>query len=226
MLQADRLIFEAFSLDPDCVEAYEYLAEVAASPMISLLLYKNGMMAARKKLGEKFFKENKGHFWGIHETRPFMRCMQGYADTLYMLGQSDAALDLYFEMLELNPNDNQGVRNLLGLYCLQHNKLNEFEQLAKNYSDEITAFYQYNLVLFSFLKEGDTEHTRTLLAEARQHNKHVPHLLTSKKNLPPLSDKYSLGAKSEAIYYTTYARDVWQSKTGATSWLEKMYRKQ
>jgi tetratricopeptide (TPR) repeat protein len=225
VLQADRLIFEAFSLDPDCVEAYECLAEVAASPMISLMLYKNGMMAARKKLGEKFFEENKGHFWGLHETRPFMRCMVGYADTLYLLGQSDAALDLYFEMLELNPSDNQGVRDMLGLYCLHHNKLNEFEELAKKYSDDIGAFHHYNLVLFSFLKQGGTEHTRTLLAEARQQNKHVPLLLMSKKNLPLRSDTYSVGEKSEAVYYATHARGVWQSKTGALSWLEKMYRK-
>ena len=27
----------------------------------------------QRTLGEQFFKENRGHFWGILETRPYMR---------------------------------------------------------------------------------------------------------------------------------------------------------
>jgi tetratricopeptide (TPR) repeat protein len=225
VLEADRLIFQAFLLDPDCVEAYEYLAGVAGSPMLSLMLFRNGFTAARKKLGEKYFKENKGHFWGLHETRPFMRCMQGYADALYLLGQAEAALDVYFEMLELNPNDNQGVRDQASLHCLELNRLDDFEKLATKYPGGITAFYLFNKVFYSFLKEGDSETSRALLAEARVRNKHVPMLLMSRKELPPLSDTYSLGEKSEAVYYATFARPIWQAKIGSISWLEKIYQK-
>jgi tetratricopeptide (TPR) repeat protein len=225
-LQADKLIFQAFALDPDCVEAFEYLAEVAGSPMLSLMFFKNGFSAARKKLGEPYFKKNKGRFWGLVETRPYMRCLQGYADVLYLLGQAPAALEVYFEMLALNPNDNQGVRDQAGLYCLQLNKLDEFEKLATDYADDFTAFFHYNRVLFSFLKEGDSETTRSFFAEAKKRNKHVPQLLVSRKQLPPLGDAYSLGEKTEAVYYATFARDIWQSKIGSISWLEKMYRKQ
>jgi len=225
VLEADRLIFQALSLDADCVEAFEYLAEVAVSPMIALILYQSGFTAARKKLGEKFFKENTGNFWGIHETRPYMRCLHGYADALTVLGHKKLALDIYFNMLDLNPNDNQGVRDFAGLYCLELNMMDAFEALAEQYADDVTAFFQYNLVLFSFLKEGDSEKTRELFAEARKRNKHVPLLLISKKNLPPLADGYTLGDKTEAVYYCTFAREIWKSKLGTISWLEKMYRK-
>ncbi|MFM7485585.1 MAG: hypothetical protein ACKOC0_03030 [Cytophagales bacterium] len=225
VLAADQLIFQAFALDPDCVEAFEYLAEVAGSPMLSLMLFKYGFSAARKKLGEAYFKENKGYFWGLPETRPYMRCLQGYADALYLLGQPEAALEVYFEMLALNPNDNQGARDQAGLYCLQLDKLNQFEKLATDYTDDVTAFFHYNRVLFSFLKEGDSETTRSFFAEARKCNKHVPLLLTSRKQLPPLADTYTLGEKSEAVYYATFARPIWQAKLGSISWLEKMYQK-
>ena len=226
LVEADRLIFQAFAHDADCVEAFEYLATIPASPMISLMLYKNGMNAARKKLGEECFKQHTGFFWGMHETRPFMRCLQGYGDALHILGHIDAALDVYFEMLTLNPNDNQGVRDQAGLYCLQLNRLNDFEKLTKQYADDVTAFTHYNRVLFSFIKEGDSENSRSLFAQAKKENKHVPLLLASRKELPPLSETYSLGQKSEAIYYATYAREVWQSKIGSISWLEKMHRQQ
>jgi hypothetical protein len=79
--------------------------------------------------------------------------------------------------------------------------------------------------LYSFLKEGDSETSRALLAEARVRNKHVPMLLMSRKELPPLSDTYSLGEKSEAVYYATFARPIWQAKIGSISWLEKIYQK-
>ena len=126
LFQADKMVFKALQLDPDCVEAYEFMGDQALSPLQSLLFFKLGFTAARKKLGEKFVKENKGHFWGLHETRPYMRCLKSYAECLYMLDQKDDALNTYFELLELNPNDNQGNRDYASLYCLELNKLEYF----------------------------------------------------------------------------------------------------
>src|SRR5712691_9163753 len=49
VIAADALIFQALLYDPDSAEAYEYLGDMAGSPMASLLLYKNGFTAARKQ---------------------------------------------------------------------------------------------------------------------------------------------------------------------------------
>ena len=54
----DKMMFSALKLDPECVEAFEYLAETAASPLQSLIFYRNGMNAGRRKLGENFFEKN------------------------------------------------------------------------------------------------------------------------------------------------------------------------
>lgn len=221
VIKADSLIFLALLHDPDCTEAYEYLGDTADSPMASLLLYKNGCASARKKLGEKFFKENKGHFWGIHETRPYMRCLKNYAECLYMLDQKAPALDIFFELLELNPNDNQGIRDQTGLYLLEHDQFEKYLKLHHDYREDGTAFHLYNYALYAFLAYGDCEKSRGALSEAKTQNKHVLHLLPSKKTLPPLSEFYGIGDKNEAIYYCTIAQPIWAFKPGALHWLQK-----
>ncbi len=35
-------------------------------------LYERAMRAGERKLGEEFFEENRGHFWGIFETRGYV----------------------------------------------------------------------------------------------------------------------------------------------------------
>jgi tetratricopeptide (TPR) repeat protein len=224
-LEADKKIFSALKLDPECVEAFEFMAEVAVSPLQSLVFYRNGMNAGRRKLGEKFFEENKGHFWLVHETRPFMRCMFGYAMTLYELDEKQAALDLFKEILALNPNDNQGARDYAMLYSLDLSQPDVFDEVQKSYPDDQSTFTLFNRTLYLFKKEGDTPATREILQQARLQNAHVIALLMSDRTLPPAGNGYIRGDKSEAVYYATVAREVWHNTPGAQAWLNNVYRK-
>jgi tetratricopeptide (TPR) repeat protein len=207
------------------MEAYELLAQEAGSPLISLILYEKAVAIARNKLGEAFFKEKTGYFWGLHETRPFMRCLKGCAECLYVLEQKEEALAIYFELLTLNPNDNQGNRDQASLYCLELNHLDKFEELQKAYEDDATAFHHFNAALHLFIKFGDNALSRATLAKAREVNKHVLQLLLTKKELPELPDHYGFGDKNEAVYYCTLAKEVWHSIPNATAWLEAVYYK-
>jgi tetratricopeptide (TPR) repeat protein len=85
-------------------------------------LYEMGVRAGERALGEEFFTEEVGNFWGILETRPYMRAREGLANALWALGERDQALAHYREMLELNPVDNQGVRYELA-DCLLEERL-------------------------------------------------------------------------------------------------------
>ncbi|HEY5747445.1 MAG TPA: hypothetical protein VIU12_15305 [Chryseolinea sp.] len=224
-LDADKKIFSALKLDPECVEAFEYMAEFAVSPLQSLIFYRNGMNAGRRKLGEKFFEENKGRFWTLNETRPFMRCMFGYAMTLYELDEKQAALNLFKELLALNPNDNQGARDYAMLYSLDLSQPAVFDEIQKGYPDDQSTFTLFNKSLYIFKKEGDTPGAREMLQQARSQNGHVMTLLMSDKALPPGASEYVKGQKSEAVYYATIARGVWHSTPGAQGWLNDVYRK-
>lgn len=222
---ADNLVFNALQLDPTCVEAYEYLGDQSDSPLQSMMFYKNGFEIAERKLGKAFFKKNKAHFWLIHETRPYMRCMKNYAECLYLLNRKELALETYFFLLELNPNDNQGVRDYAGLYSLELGQIERYEALHKTYNDDVAAFHYFNYALFRFIQLGDCQESRTALAEAREANNFVLQLMLSKKELPELAGIYGFGDKNEAVFYCTFAKEVWKAKPGAIAWLEAVYNK-
>jgi len=101
------------------VDALHMLAEIESKWQRDFVIgVKKAIEAGRRDLGEEYSRENKGHFWAMIETRPFMRAMGALAESLadneYHL---DEAIAVHEEMLDLNPSDNQGIRyGLLGCY--------------------------------------------------------------------------------------------------------------
>jgi hypothetical protein len=106
-----QLAREALAICPDCADAYVVLAERASDPLKSAELYAQGVAAGERALkqeyGEEFFEEEAGNFWGILETRPYMRARQGLAMRLNDAGRADEAIGHYRELLRFNPGDNQ-----------------------------------------------------------------------------------------------------------------------
>ncbi len=87
--------------------------EEAKSAEEALEYYRKGVEMGGQALGPEGFEEYAGHFWGFFETRPYMRARAGLAAALDALGEVDAAIGNYQEMLRLNPGDNQGIRYVL-----------------------------------------------------------------------------------------------------------------
>ena len=55
----------------------------------------------------------EGPFWLDLDSRPYMRALHGKGLALWRLGRRDEAAAAFRQQLELNPNDNQGVRFML-----------------------------------------------------------------------------------------------------------------
>jgi tetratricopeptide (TPR) repeat protein len=214
-------IEKALKLDPDCIEAYEYLAEMEPVSEIAIAFYERAIAIGRRLFGGKYLKENKGLFWGLHETRPFMRCLQGYGDILYDLGQVKECVEVLEELIALNPNDNQGVRDQLLLYLIQLDEREKFEKYAKKYKEDSLAFPLFNRALFLFKTEGETTQANKKLQEAISLNKFIAPKILSKKIITDLPDMYGLGSEEEAMYYTFYAHHIWHQTNGAVAWLKK-----
>ena len=113
-----RLAEQALEICPDCADAYVLLAENATSRKEALRLYQQGVAAGERALGTKAFQQDVGRFWGILETRPYMRRRLGLAHVLWSAGHRDEAVQHLQEMLRLNPGDNQGVRYTLAGFLL------------------------------------------------------------------------------------------------------------
>src|SRR5215211_7843795 len=99
-----QLAKKALKVSPDCADAYVLLAEEDAGSLEEAReLYQKGVEAGERALGRETFEEEAGHFWGILETRPYMRARQGLAVCLWELGEREEAIEHYQEMLDLNP---------------------------------------------------------------------------------------------------------------------------
>ncbi|MBK8982665.1 MAG: hypothetical protein IPM38_10180 [Ignavibacteria bacterium] len=219
--KAKANIEKALKLDPDCIEAYEFLGTMELTAELAGVYYEKGIAIGRRVFGGKYLKEHKGMFWGFHETRPFMRCLLHYSDCLYTMGKIKECVAILEEMIELNPNDNQGVRDQLLLYLIQLGESKKFLKYAKMYNEDFTAFPVFNLALFTFKTEGETDNSNKLLLKALKQNKFVAKKLLSNKPITKLADHYGVGDENEADYYASFAQHIWAETKGAREWLKK-----
>ena len=218
-----NLAHQAIAISPNCADAYVLLAEEEADTLGRALdFYQQGVKAGEQALGETFFAENEGYFWGILETRPYMRARAGLANTLWDLRKKDEALAHYREMLRLNPGDNQGIRYSLLILLLELNRKDEVDDLLDEYEDEWSSEWRYTRVLRIFQIEGDSISAREALEEAQEQNPHVPDYLTGATRIPKrMPEMISLGRESEAASYASSHLNFWRKTRGAVDWLKE-----
>ncbi len=218
--QARSLAERALAKDPDCVDAIVVLTELEAnSPKDVIAGLERAVAAGERSLGARFFAENKGHFWGLLETRPYMRARVQLAELLRSLGHGRKAIGHYEALLELNPNDNQGVRDLLLGCYLAHSELAAATKLLKRYERDSMATFAWGRVLERFLA-GDRKGAERALKMARKRNRFVELYFSGLKKLPDeLSETYSLGSEEEAILCFDHLAAAWLKHQPAMFWL-------
>ena len=211
----------AIEVSPLCADAYVLLAQETARTVNEALdLYRQGVDAGERALGKAAFAEDAGHFWGILETRPYMRARFGLAQALWTNGLRDEAVVHYRDMLRLNPNDNQGIRYTLLNCLLELGRDSDAGGLLKRYKNDSAAAWVYSEALSRFRREGDSAASRAALARAIGTNAHVPAYLLGRRKLPgTLPDLIGLGGEDEAVAYVHEAAGAWAAAPAALEWL-------
>lgn len=206
-----QLIKQALNIYPNQPDAYLLLAEMTDSLQEKYQLACQAVKAGEKDLGKDFFQENKGDFWVMTETRPYMRAKAELAFTQYHLGDKPAAIKTYEDILELNPNDNQGVRYTLLLLYLEEKQLTKAEEILQEHEESADAAILFNKALLYFFRKGLTNETKAILKEADEQNPYVKMFLTGEKRLPAESPEYiGLGDENEAVSYVQESFRVWK----------------
>lgn len=212
---------KALEISPNCADAYVLLAEeTAASLDEGIELYRKGVEAGERALGKKVFKEDVGYFWGLLETRPYMRARAGLAQRLWETGKHEEAVEHYRDMLRLNPNDNQGIRDLLMPCLIELDRDEDAERLFEQYGDDGMAVWMYSRVLLDFRRHGDSPAAKKSLKAALKENQNVPAYLLGRKKMPrALPGLYGFGDENEAVLYAHGNKAAWESTPGAVEWL-------
>lgn len=175
---------------------------------------------AERRLGPNAFEKYAGSFWGFHETRPYMRARSQLATSLQAAGRMDEAIVELEAMLELNPNDNQGLRYALLSCYLSLQRLDGAARLFEEHDEcEWNTVFAWGRVLERWLA-GDTPGAQQALVVARTQNGHAEAYLKSHKRLPKhLPDSYGPGSKEEAQCFAESLRMMWHAHPKALAWL-------
>lgn len=210
---------QALELDPNCAEAYVLLAELERTPQKASVYYAQGVEAGQRALGDEF-EELRGEFWSFQETRGYMRAREGLASTLWVQGEHAAAIEHLEEMLELNPNDNQGVRYSLMNWLLEAGDLERAEKLYEPYKDDVMAAWRYSRALMLFLKEGPGRKSNRALREALDWNPFVvAYLLGMLPQPQPPAFMKAQDPTEAAGYLYEGGLTAWMAHTPALDWL-------
>lgn len=205
----EKLIQKALSVHPNSPDAYLLLAEDAYDDSQFGRFLLQAIQAGEKDLGKSFLLKNKGSFWGILETRPYMRAKEVYANYLFEMGETEEALEHAEEMISLNPNDNQGIRYLLLPIYLELEMLEEAQNIISTYDEQSTNFL-FNKVLLEYMSHGMTLATKRYIKEANQHNPYVKKFLKNIGNMPDINDlEFEYGEEFEAVEYVDFHVDLW-----------------
>ena len=213
--EALALCEQALKLDPGCIDALIKAALEAPSDRVHASLLRVIIRDAEARFGEAFMEENRGHFWGFVETRPYMRARESLVAVLTVLDEVEAAIVECEEMLELNPGDNQGIRDRLrGLY-LQAENTEGVRRLAKEYPDSMLAVPQWAKVLNGDLRRFEDSENRIT---AHKQNRHFVPFITARTDTRFVPGYYAPGDDEASTAWKCWA--TWLAHPKALAWLD------
>ncbi|XOV72665.1 MAG: tetratricopeptide repeat protein [Verrucomicrobiota bacterium] len=221
-----ELLLEALECDPANVDIHlEFLDQSFLEDQHLIPILQRLKKIARKKLGNALFKDGIGHFWLIHETRPYMRVCFALADEYFLQNHYKKAIKEWEDMLRLNPNDNQAVRHPLLMCYLTERMLQKAEALFERF-DEVggECCFSWGKVLFHFI-QGDFDAAAATLKVARKQNKYMEEFINgTRKYSGAEQSHYALGSLEEAEILADTIIDTWDKYPDAIEWLKQQGR--
>lgn len=173
---------EALALDPDNIDAMhcKILSEAPGPAEIEA-----GMRAlterAEEALGAFYFKKNRRHFWGLLETRPYMRAMLELGSALCNQERFGEAADVFGKMLDLNEHDNQGARYEAVGCLLAAGRLDEAQAIVDKFKDEEAPLFLLANALLAVLA-GDNAAGKEYLFAAFAKNQYLMQMFVGVMN--------------------------------------------
>jgi len=220
----NALAKRALKLSPFCADAWTILADaLGLTPDEKGSYLTRAVAAGALSLGPGGFEEFAGHFWGFHETRPYMRARERLSHHLWTCGLRKDAIAELEDMLLLNPGDNQGLRYTLLSWLLHQGDDTRVDALLAKQNDDQGAFLSWTRVLMA-LRAGEESKALSLMkSEAMSANSHIGTELTRPTpSIKPSRGYYTLGGKDEAETYVKLYGFAWIQTPGSLEWLKEL----
>lgn len=225
--------FYQYEIDPDGFREKLSCAE-------ALKMYDTAILCARKLNPTWSDDRSEELSWGETGNRPYMRALLGRAMCLKKTGKREEAIRQAKKLMRLNPNDNQGVRQLLCSWFLEAKDTEGCTNLLRKFNTKNDASLAYTDVLLQYLrwKKDDVveNDVKFALYTAIQTNPYVPDILAKVHGFDDDDDEvdeddedsdsndgyYSYGGNDEAKMYAKDSRKLWKKYPDALHWMKSL----
>ncbi|RJG27313.1 tetratricopeptide repeat protein [Massilia cavernae] len=181
LVALERLLAEA----PDFVDAYAHIAthwHQQGKPKKALDTALVGLSISNRLIPEGFTGRVE---WGHLDNRPYLRAMHVALLSYMRLRRHKDAVTLIELMLARNPNDNQGVRFLLGSELLRAGDHDRARAVLEEEADGYPPYF-YELALCHILRD-DWVAAATALRRGFAANPYIAEILAGNPNPAPLA---------------------------------------
>lgn len=207
---------------PDLLDAHAHIAihwHEAGKPKKALDAALAGLSIANRHIPEGFDGRIE---WGHIENRPYLRNMQIALLSYMRLKRHKDAAKVIELMLARNPNDNQGVRFLLGSELMRAGDLERARAVFEGDTDGYPPYF-YDLALCNMF-QGDWVRAATALRRGFAANSYIAELLGGNSDPATLSIWHSsnLAAPGTACEYFDMCGSFWLTEPDSfpfTRWL-------
>ncbi len=201
--QAIKYAKKAYDMCPACLDALLFQVHLEDNPLKMWRLLEDGLEYEKCRLKDEgyFDKDNVGHFYGIFETRPYIRGLFDKANYLILDGKMKQACAVCKEILRLNENDNLGARYvLMAIYAFLEEE-NDMLKLYKKYPEEQLVMLFPLFILY--YKQGNDDKTKEYLNRINKANPNFIKFFkgTMRENKDIEEGYYCNGDSSEVIMY-------------------------
>lgn len=220
------MALQALEISEDCADAYSLLAEDRAKTADEAIeLLRRAVAAGERALGKKVLDDPETMYWSDLKTRPYMRAIASLACVLRDVGEKHEAIALWKKLLQMNPDDNQGVRWLLAPLMIEEGQLDDAQEVLDDFEDDFVAHMLYSRALCLFKKRGDTIEACDALRKALDENRYVMEYMAGVRRLPKTqASSFRLGSPEEAAAYVYAAGDAWDDE--ACRWVNEYMKRE
>ncbi|HOV75256.1 MAG TPA: hypothetical protein PK967_14900 [Candidatus Hydrogenedentes bacterium] len=220
--EAQKGVKKALQLDPNNADALLFASIKEAEDVDDAVRrIREAIARVETAFGAEFMEETKGHFWGDVFTRPYMRLRLGLFHILNEAERWDEAIAEAEGILELNPDDNQGVRDHLLLAYLVVGNTKQARALMKRYPESHKAVQAWATVFEKYIS-NNKEGAKKALLKAVKNNPHILKYMLGVEALPDSPPPYySPGTESEAIYCMDFLIPVLLKRKNLLHWINE-----
>ena len=225
-ITADELIDRVQTLtrdEPEHIDAHAHLGAILLEndrPDEAKTAYARAFDIGNALLPRRFDGEIA---WSVLENRPFLRAAHGVVLTGLATGKRAEAIALMEKMLAWNPNDNQGVRFMLGSEHLRHGNRKAAREILTSHAAEYPP-YRYELGLLHIQEKKWTQ-AATSLRLGFVENPYIAEALCGNIKPMPLSIWHSTNYQETgiALEYDDQFGPLWDNTPHALPFLRWLH---